>query len=125
MITHNYIISTELFCITKSNQERTNANAGIYLRAAFSHNDLFLFCSLSLLSTNLSGEQETELRTFMAKRLARGTVYSGNGNINVLENVFPGDSALCYYCLLRGGKESGDSIEQQDMYDIYLKNFYS
>ncbi|CAH3039548.1 unnamed protein product [Pocillopora meandrina] len=71
--------------------------------------------SLSLLSTNLSGEQETELRTFMAKRLARGTVYSGNGNINVLENVFPGDSALCYYCLLRGGKESGDSIEQQDM----------
>ena len=85
----------------------------------------FFFCSLSLLSTNLSGEQETELRTFMAKRLARGTVYSGNGNINVLENVFPGDSALCYYCLLRGGKESDDSIEQQDMYDIYLKNFYS
>lgn len=76
------------------------------------------FCySLSLLSTNLSGVQETELRTFMAKRLTRGTVYSGSGNINTLENFFPDELALCYYCLLRGGKENGEEYrDQQEMY---------
>ena len=78
-------------------------------------NNILFFChSLSLLSTNLSGEQETELRTFMAKRLARGTVYSGSGNISTLEDYFPGESALCYYCLLRGGKEE-ESTDQQEM----------
>lgn len=64
--------------------------------------------SLSLLSTNLSGEQETELRKFMAKRLARGTVYSGSGNISTLEDFFPDESAVCYYCFLRGGKEDDE-----------------
>ena len=53
----------------------------------------------------------------MAKRLTRGTVYSGSGNINTLENFFPDESALCYYCLLRGGKESGEEYrDQQEMY---------
>ena len=68
----------------------------------------FFFHSLSLLSTNLSGEQETELRKFMAKRLARGTVYSGSGNISTLEDFFPDESAVCYYCFLRGGKEDDE-----------------
>ena len=67
-----------------------------------------VFHSLSLLSTNLSGEQETELRKFMAKRLARGTVYSGSGNISTLEDFFPDESAVCYYCFLRGGKEADE-----------------
>lgn len=69
---------------------------------------VFFFHSLSLLSTNLSGEQETELRKFMAKRLARGTVYSGSGNISTLEDFFPDESAVCYYCFLRGGKEDDE-----------------
>ena len=67
-----------------------------------------VFHSLSLLSTNLPGEQETELRKFMAKRLARGTVYSGSGNISTLEDFFPDESAVCYYCFLRGGKEADE-----------------
>ena len=69
---------------------------------------VFFFHSLSLLSTNLSGEQETELRKFMAKRLARGTVYSGSGNISTLEDFFPDESAVSYYCFLRGGKEDDE-----------------
>lgn len=79
---------------------------------------LLLFCfflhSLSLLSTNLSGEQETELRKFMAKRLARGTVYSGSGNISTLEDFFPDESAVCYYCFLRGGKENEECSDHHD-----------
>ena len=62
----------------------------------------------------------------MAKRLARGTVYSGSGNISTLENFFPDESALFYYCLLRGGKESGDdNTEQQDMYGIIKIDYLS
>ena len=76
---------------------------------------VFFFHSLSLLSTNLSGEQETELRKFMAKRLARGTVYSGSGNISTLEDFFPDESAVCYYCFLRGGKEDDEGCS--DHYD--------
>lgn len=68
----------------------------------------YCFHSLSLLSTKLSGEQETELRKFMAERLARGTVYSGSGNISTLEDFFPDESAVCYYCFLRGGKEDDE-----------------
>lgn len=65
--------------------------------------------------------QETELRTFMVKRLTRGTVYSGSGNINTLENFFPDESALCYYCLLRGGKENGEEYrDQQERYVLAL-----
>ena len=74
-----------------------------------------LSCSLSLLSSNLSGEQETELRTFMAKRLTRGSLFSGSGHISTLEDFFPDQSAVFYYCLLRGGKENGeDGIENQE-----------
>ena len=77
---------------------------------------VFFFHSLSLLSTNLSGEQETELRKFMAKRLARGTVYSGSGNISTLEDFFPDESAVCYYCFLRGGKEDDEGCS--DHHDV-------
>ncbi|XP_020622715.1 protein Njmu-R1-like [Orbicella faveolata] len=91
-------------------------------KEATSNNDF----SLSLLSTNLSGVQETELRTFMAKRLTRGTVYSGSGNINTLENFFPDESALCYYCLLRGGKENGEEYrDQQEMDSIEFGSYLS
>lgn len=73
-------------------------------KEATSNNDF----SLSLLSSNLSGEQETELRTFMAKRLTRGPLFSGSGHISTLEDFFPDQSAVFYYCLLRGGKENGE-----------------
>jgi hypothetical protein len=69
---------------------------------------LIFFISLSLLSTDLTGEQDTELRTFIAKRLAKGTVYSGSGTIATVENVLPNSTSQCYYCLLRGDKENED-----------------
>ncbi|EDO48037.1 predicted protein [Nematostella vectensis] len=76
--------------------------------------------SLSLLSTDLTGEQDTELRTFIAKRLAKGTVYSGSGIVAVVDNVMPdGSGCQCYYCLLRGDKEvENDSDEMVDVMNL-------
>ncbi|XP_048576084.1 protein Njmu-R1 [Nematostella vectensis] len=75
---------------------------------------------LSLLSTDLTGEQDTELRTFIAKRLAKGTVYSGSGIVAVVDNVMPdGSGCQCYYCLLRGDKEvENDSDEMVDVMNL-------
>lgn len=66
---------------------------------------LYIFFSLSVLSTDLSGEQETEVRTFIAQRLARGTIYSGSGHLATLDTIVPNESHMCYYCVLRGGRE--------------------
>ncbi|KAL9956888.1 hypothetical protein ACROYT_G038441 [Oculina patagonica] len=106
-----------------SSKTVTEGSVADFLRKEATSNNDF---SLSLLSTNLSGEQETELRTFMAKRLTRGTVYSGSGNINTLENFFPDESALCYYCLLRGGKENGEDYkDQQEMDSLEFGSYLS
>ncbi|KAK2571655.1 Protein Njmu-R1 [Acropora cervicornis] len=75
-------------------------------------------------SSNLSGEQETELRTFMAKRLTRGPLFSGSGHISTLEDFFPDQSAVFYYCLLRGGKEKGEEgIENQERFQKELDEY--
>lgn len=51
----------------------------------------------------------------MANRLTRGPLYSGSGHISTLEDFFPDQSAVFYYCLLRGGKENGEEgIESQE-----------
>ena len=41
--------------------------------------------SLSVIATDLIAEQETELREFIFKRLSRGTVYGGSGNVNTVD----------------------------------------
>jgi len=38
-----------------------------------------------LLDTNLPGEAETELRSFIAKRLAKGAVFEGMGNVATVD----------------------------------------
>ncbi|XP_068673894.1 protein Njmu-R1-like [Montipora foliosa] len=109
-----------------ASEETGEDSVADFLRKEATTNNDF---SLSLLSTNLSGEQETELRTFMAKRLTRGPLYSGSGHISTLEEFFPDQSAICYYCLLRGGKETGEEdnkSQQMDSleYGSYLSKDY-
>ncbi|KAM8797135.1 protein Njmu-R1 [Eudromia elegans] len=57
--------------------------------------------SLSLLDTNLPAEAETELRGFIAKRLSKGALFEGMGNIATVELSIPEYKVGCYYCLFR------------------------
>ncbi|KAM6345171.1 LOW QUALITY PROTEIN: protein Njmu-R1 [Alca torda] len=53
--------------------------------------------SLSLLDTNLPAEAETELRTFIAKRLTKGALFEGMGNVAPVGLSIP-ENIGCYYC---------------------------
>ncbi|XP_077980356.1 protein Njmu-R1-like [Glandiceps talaboti] len=57
--------------------------------------------SISVIATDLSAEHETELRSGIAKRLSRGTVYSGSGNVAAMQLGISDMSSYCFYCLLR------------------------
>ncbi|OCT63186.1 protein Njmu-R1 [Xenopus laevis] len=61
--------------------------------------------SLSLVDTNLPDESELELRSFIAKRLSRGALFEGMGNVASLELSSPEYSLGCFYCLLQPDKE--------------------
>ncbi|NWV66195.1 NJMU protein, partial [Malurus elegans] len=54
--------------------------------------------SLSLLDTNLPAEAETELRSFIAKRLTKGALFEGMGNVASVELSIPEGKVGCYYC---------------------------
>ncbi|KAM6175384.1 protein Njmu-R1 [Erethizon dorsatum] len=57
--------------------------------------------SLSLADTNLPSEVEPELRSFIAKRLSKGAVFEGLGNVASVELRIPGYRVGCYYCLFQ------------------------
>nr|KAF6454985.1 sensitization to ricin complex subunit 2 [Rousettus aegyptiacus] len=57
--------------------------------------------SLSLVDTNLPSEVEPELRSFIAKRLSKGAVFEGLGNVASVELRIPGYRVGCYYCLFQ------------------------
>ncbi|XP_004593934.2 protein Njmu-R1 [Ochotona princeps] len=57
--------------------------------------------SLSLVDTNLPSEVEPELRSFIAKRLLKGAVFEGLGNVASVELRIPGYRVGCYYCLFQ------------------------
>ncbi|XP_053577395.1 protein Njmu-R1 [Bombina bombina] len=57
--------------------------------------------SLSLVDTDLPAEAEPELRSFIAKRLSRGALFEGMGNVASVELSFPDYCMGCYYCLLQ------------------------
>ncbi|XP_073416903.1 protein Njmu-R1 [Dendrobates tinctorius] len=61
--------------------------------------------SLSLLDTNLSAEAEPELRSFIARRLSRGAMFEGIGNVASVDLGPPDFTLGCYYCLIQGKKE--------------------
>ncbi|XP_061867103.1 protein Njmu-R1 isoform X1 [Colius striatus] len=54
--------------------------------------------SLSLLDTNLPAEAETELRSFIAKRLTKGALFEGMGNVASVGLSIPEYKIGCYYC---------------------------
>ncbi|NXT01674.1 NJMU protein, partial [Jacana jacana] len=54
--------------------------------------------SLSLLDTNLPAEAETELRSFIAKRLSKGALFEGMGNVASVGLSIPENKVGCYYC---------------------------
>ncbi|KFV63705.1 Protein Njmu-R1, partial [Dryobates pubescens] len=54
--------------------------------------------SLSLLDTNLPAEAETELRSFIAKRLTKGALFEGMGNVATVGLSIPECKVGCYYC---------------------------
>ncbi|KAM5215768.1 protein Njmu-R1 isoform 1-T2 [Hipposideros larvatus] len=60
--------------------------------------------SLSLAETNLPSEVEPELRSFIAKRLSKGAVFEGLGNVASVELRIPGYRVGCYYCLFQQEK---------------------
>ncbi|XP_062975987.1 protein Njmu-R1 isoform X2 [Elgaria multicarinata webbii] len=60
--------------------------------------------SLSLVDTNLPAEAETELRSFVAKLLAKGAFFEGMGNIAPVELSIPESRLGCYYCLFQPEK---------------------
>ncbi|KAM8947827.1 protein Njmu-R1 [Pelodytes ibericus] len=57
--------------------------------------------SLSLVDTSLPAESEPDLRSFIAKRLSRGALFEGMGNVASLELSFPEYSLGCYYCVFQ------------------------
>ncbi|XP_044129154.1 protein Njmu-R1-like [Bufo gargarizans] len=61
--------------------------------------------SLSLVDTNLAAEAEPELRTFIAKRLSRGALFEGVGNVSSVDLGSPDYVLGCYYCLIQGKAE--------------------
>ncbi|XP_004747128.1 protein Njmu-R1 [Mustela nigripes] len=60
--------------------------------------------SLSLVDTNLPSEVEPELRSFIAKRLSKGAVFEGLGNVASVELRIPESRVGCYYCLFQQEK---------------------
>ncbi|XP_015280184.1 PREDICTED: protein Njmu-R1 isoform X2 [Gekko japonicus] len=62
--------------------------------------------SLSLVDTNLPAEAEAELRSFIARHLAKGAFFEGMGNIASVELSIPESQVGCYYCLLEPEKHA-------------------
>ncbi|XP_074045066.1 protein Njmu-R1 [Macrotis lagotis] len=60
--------------------------------------------SLSLVDTNLPSEAEPELRSAIAKRLSKGAVFEGLGNVTSVELRLPDSRVGCYYCLFQQDK---------------------
>ncbi|XP_027831084.1 protein Njmu-R1 [Ovis aries] len=79
--------------------------------------------SLSLVDTNLPSELEPELRSFIAKRLSKGAVFEGLGNVASVELRIPGYRVGCYYCLFQQEKllsqtASTDSEQKSSEYVV-------
>ncbi|KAJ1071381.1 hypothetical protein K5549_001673 [Capra hircus] len=79
--------------------------------------------SLSLVDTNLPSELEPELRSFIAKRLSKGAVFEGLGNVAAVELRIPGYRVGCYYCLFQQEKllsqtASTDSEQKSSEYVV-------
>ncbi|XP_061567873.1 protein Njmu-R1 isoform X1 [Cololabis saira] len=66
--------------------------------------------SLTLIDSSLPPEAEPELRTYISRRLSKGALLGGMGNIATVELSIPEKAVGCYCCLL----EQEKSPEQPD-----------
>ncbi|KAF6721507.1 Protein Njmu-R1 [Oryzias melastigma] len=66
--------------------------------------------SLTLVDSSLPSEAEPELRTYISRRLSKGALLGGMGNIATVELSIPEQAVGCYCCLL----EQEKSPEQPD-----------
>ncbi|XP_039980295.1 protein Njmu-R1 isoform X1 [Xiphias gladius] len=66
--------------------------------------------SLTLIDSSLPVEAEPELRTYISRRLSKGALLGGMGNIATVELSVPEEAVGCYCCLL----EQERSPEQPD-----------
>nr|XP_019958488.1 PREDICTED: protein Njmu-R1 isoform X1 [Paralichthys olivaceus] len=66
--------------------------------------------SLTLIDSSLPSEAEPELRTYISRRLSKGALLGGMGNIATVELSLPEEAVGCYCCLL----EQERSPEQPD-----------
>uniref|UniRef100_A0A8C1EX79 Protein Njmu-R1 n=2 Tax=Cyprinus carpio TaxID=7962 RepID=A0A8C1EX79_CYPCA len=60
--------------------------------------------SLTLLDTSLPAEAEPELRSYISRRLSKGALLGGMGNIATVELSVPEQAVGCYCCLLEQEK---------------------
>ncbi|XP_018527371.1 protein Njmu-R1 [Lates calcarifer] len=56
--------------------------------------------SLTLIDSSLPSEAEPELRTYISRRLSKGALLGGMGNIATVELSIPEEAVGCYCCLL-------------------------
>ncbi|TDH02839.1 hypothetical protein EPR50_G00156550 [Perca flavescens] len=56
--------------------------------------------SLTLIDSSLPSEAEPELRTYISRRLSKGALLGGMGNIATVELSIPEQAVGCYCCLL-------------------------
>lgn len=75
---------------------RRTGSSDSFPKETLSQEDL----SLSLVASNLSVEAETELRTFLIRRLSKGAPFAGMGTIAAVELSIAEQPVACYYCLL-------------------------
>ncbi|TRY83081.1 hypothetical protein DNTS_000655 [Danionella cerebrum] len=68
--------------------------------------------SLTLLDASLPSEAEPELRSYISRRLSKGALLGGMGNIATVELSIPEQAVGCYCCLL----EQEKSPEQPEAY---------
>ncbi|TMS14980.1 Protein Njmu-R1 [Larimichthys crocea] len=71
---------------------------------------LYQGTSLTLIDSSLPLEAEPELRTYISRRLSKGALLGGMGNIATVELSLPEEAVGCYCCLL----EQERSPEQPD-----------
>uniref|UniRef100_A0A8C6LTK9 Chromosome 17 open reading frame 75 n=1 Tax=Nothobranchius furzeri TaxID=105023 RepID=A0A8C6LTK9_NOTFU len=71
---------------------------------------LYQGTSLTLVDSSLPSEAEPELRTYISRRLSKGALLGGMGNIATVELSIPEQAVGCYCCLL----EQERSPEQPD-----------
>ncbi|XP_036409118.1 protein Njmu-R1 isoform X1 [Megalops cyprinoides] len=65
--------------------------------------------SLSLVDTSLPPEAEPELRCYISRRLSKGALLGGMGNIATVELSVPEQAVGCYCCLLEQERSPGQA----------------